>query len=79
MIPTHNNEDVELGALALSNAVEVYGPTIGSKAVLDATSRRIASRAVRKAAHDLNGSDPSIDIVVQWLLKRASDIRDGVL
>jgi hypothetical protein len=46
---------------------------------LDAVASRIASRAVRKAAHDLDGSDPSIDLVVQWLLKRAGDIRDGVL
>lgn len=74
-----NDEDIELGALALNNAVEVYGPIIGAEAVLDATSRRIASRAVRKAAHDLDGSDPSIDPVVKWLLKRAGDIRDGVL
>ena len=47
-----------------------------SELVLDATADRIASRALRRAAHDLQGSDPSVHIIVNWLLERAAEYHE---
>jgi hypothetical protein len=51
-----------------------YTDALISELVLDATANRIAARALRSAAQELNGSDPSIDPVVEWLFERAKKI-----
>lgn len=48
-----------------------------ARIVLKATAPDIAARALRLAAHDLNGSDPAVDLVVEWLLTRAKLIEKG--
>lgn len=74
LVTTH---DVELGADALSlNRGQLLRE---SKIVLDATSRGIVVRALRQAAHDLGGSDPSVQTFRTWLLDRANDIERGLL
>ena len=74
MIESWNYQDVVRSAEALkSHRGEEYTNALVSEWVLDATADRIAARALRRAAHALNGSDPSIDPVVEWLLNRASE------
>jgi len=51
--------------------------TLGTDVGLTAVAPTIAARAVRQAARDLDGSDPSVDPVVQWLLARAREIDNG--